>query len=169
MIQNLTYRSGTTNDIQQLKSLSLKAYGQYAQILTPENWHKLRTNLNDDRLMSKLLETSYSFVCLDGDAIVGMAFLIPSGNATDIFQHDWCYIRMVGVHPGYTGRGIARKLTETSIVKAKELSEKIIALHTSEFMDAARHMYESMGFKIFKDIPDRLGKKYWLYTLNISK
>jgi ribosomal protein S18 acetylase RimI-like enzyme len=75
---------------------------------------------------------------------------------------------MVGVHPHYTGHGIARRLTEKCIEKAKELKEVTIALHTSEFMNAARHLYESMGFKVLREIPNRLGKRYWLYTLDIQ-
>lgn len=167
MMNQLLYRAGNAEDVPQLKALSLAAYGQYSNILTPENWLKLHTNLNDEKLVSDIVEKSYSFVCVDGDKIVGMAFLLPSGNPTDIFREDWCYIRMVGVHPGYTGRGIARKLTSSCIQKAKDLNEKTIALHTSEFMHAARHLYKSMGFIMFKKIPDRLGKKYWLYTLQV--
>ncbi|HEX8331750.1 MAG TPA: GNAT family N-acetyltransferase, partial [Segetibacter sp.] len=129
---------------------------------------KLKTNLNNEELLSDLISKSYTFVCVDGDMIIGMAFLLPSGNPTDIFEKDWCYIRMVGVHPDYAGRGIARSLTQKCIEKAKELNEKTIALHTSEFMEAARHLYETIGFRILKEIPDRLGKKYWLYILDIS-
>lgn len=47
-------------------------------------------------------------------------------------------------------------------------NERTIALHTSEFMDAARHIYESVGFVKVKEIPARYGKKYWLYLLEIS-
>jgi ribosomal protein S18 acetylase RimI-like enzyme len=54
------------------------------------------------------------------------------------------------------------------IDKAKQTKEKTIALHTSEFMDAARHIYESLGFKVLHEIAPRLGKKYWLYTLDLS-
>ncbi|MDX2173612.1 MAG: hypothetical protein SFY56_10845 [Bacteroidota bacterium] len=32
------------------------------------------------------------------------------------------------------------------IAHAKQNNEKTIALHTSEFMDAARHIYEGLGF-----------------------
>jgi ribosomal protein S18 acetylase RimI-like enzyme len=167
MSKHLIYRPGSAKDVKQLKELSLASYGQYANVLTPENWHKLNTNLNNEQIFIELINKSNSFVCLDQDKMVGMAFLLPSGNPTDIFEKEWSYIRMVGVHPDYAGQGIARTLTEKCIEKAKELNEKIIALHTSEFMDAARHLYESMGFKVLKEIPDRLGKKYWLYTLNI--
>jgi ribosomal protein S18 acetylase RimI-like enzyme len=167
MNENLVYRTGSTDDVKQLKELSIASYGQYADVLTPENWLRLNTNLNNEEILSDLISKSYSFVCVDGDKIVGMAYLLPSGNPTDIFEKDWSYIRMVGVHPDYAGRGIARSLTHKCIAKAKELNEKTIALHTSEFMDAARHLYESIGFKLLKEIPERLGKRYWLYTLDI--
>jgi hypothetical protein len=35
-------------------------------------------------------------------------------------------------------------------------------------MHKARHIYESLGFTILREIEPRLGKKYWLYTLDIS-
>jgi len=49
----------------------------------------------------------------------------------------------------------------------EELKEKTIALHTSEFMDAARHIYEGLGFIMVKEIPPRYGKRYWLYRLDL--
>lgn len=169
MIMNLLlYRPSSIDDLNQIKELANASYGQYASVLTPENWNRLNASINDDKTFSGLLEQSVAFVCTDNEKVVGMAFLIPSGNATDVFQDDWSYIRMVGVHPEYTGRGIAKKLTALCIQKAKDLQEKTIALHTSEFMDAARHVYEQAGFKVLKEIPSRLGKRYWLYTLDIS-
>jgi ribosomal protein S18 acetylase RimI-like enzyme len=164
----LLYRLGAIDDLSQIKELANASYGQYATILTPENWNRLNASINDDKTFSELLEHSATFVCTDNEKVVGMAFLIPSGNGNDVFQDDWSYIRMVGVHPEYTGRGIAKKLTALCIQKAKYLQEKTIALHTSEFMDAARHVYEQIGFKVVKEIPPRLGKRYWLYTLDIS-
>ena len=168
MNKNLEFRSGTIADVKQLKALSLASYGQYAHVLTPENWLKLETALQDEDALLELIKKSHTFVCEHDDKIVGMAFLITSGNQTDIFESEWSYIRMVGVHPDYSRRGIARKLTELCIEKSKDLNEKFIALHTSEFMDAARHLYESLGFKQIREIPDRLGKKYWLYLLHLS-
>lgn len=102
--------------------------------------------------------------------IVGMAHIIPNGNPADIFKIEWSYIRMVGVNPKYQGQGqgIAKTLTQMCIYKAKQTNEKTIALHTSEFMDAARHIYESLGFKILQEIDQRFGKKYWLYTLDLN-
>jgi ribosomal protein S18 acetylase RimI-like enzyme len=63
--------------------------------------------------------------------------------------------------------GIATALTKMCIDRARALNEKTIALHTSEMMDAARHIYEKIGFTILQEIPPRLGKKYWLYTMEL--
>ena len=164
---DLLYRAGAPDDLQQLKNLGVISYGQYASILTLDNREKLYLFLYNDKGWEDLVRVSEFFVCTNMDVIVGMAYLIPSGNPTDIYPEDWCYIRMVGVHPRYTGNGIAKKLTAMCIKKARELKEKTIGLHTSEFMDAARHIYESLGFTILKEIPPRYGKKYWLYKLDI--
>jgi ribosomal protein S18 acetylase RimI-like enzyme len=75
---------------------------------------------------------------------------------------------MVGVNPNYQGQGIAKVLTRMCIDYAKQNNEKTIALHTSEFMDAARHIYEDAGFKVLKEIPPLFGKKYWIYTLDLN-
>ena len=75
---------------------------------------------------------------------------------------------MVGVKPKYRGQAIAKTLTQMCIDFAKQSNEKTIALHTSEFMDAARHIYEGIGFKVLKEIPPLFGKKYWLYTLELN-
>ena len=167
MRKDFSYREGDIRDLLQIQQLAIASYGQYKKILTEENWKQLSQFLDDEKTFVELIKMSHPFVCVTGGAIVGMAFLIASGNPTEIFQHNWSYIRMVGVHPANTGQGIARKLTILCIEKAKSLDEKIIALHTSEFMDAARHLYESIGFTMLKEIPPRFGKRYWLYNLNL--
>lgn len=162
------FRDGTHHDEKQLKNLALLSYGQFKNVLTLENWEKLRTNLANDNLFSGLLKSSKSFVCESNGELVGMAFLVPQGNPTEIFKNNWSYIRMVGVHPNFTANGIGRKLTEACIDFARSTEEKIIALHTSEFMNAARHIYESMGFKQIREIEQRYGKRYWLYLLEVN-
>ena len=54
------------------------------------------------------------------------------------------------------------------IENAEKNNEQIIALHTSEFMNKARHIYEKIGFKVIKELAPRYGKKYWLYLLDIK-
>jgi ribosomal protein S18 acetylase RimI-like enzyme len=165
---NLTYRKASIADEAQQKEVMILAYSQYSTVLTPDNWEKLNTNLHSDERFRELIHQSTGFVCCDGDKIVGAAYLVSNGHPTPLFQSDWSYIRMVGVIPGYGGHGIAKTLTKLCVELAKETGENIIALHTSEYMDAARHIYEKLGFSVLKEIDPILGKRYWIYTLELS-
>jgi ribosomal protein S18 acetylase RimI-like enzyme len=167
-MSNLTYREGTLADKESLKKLGLISYGQFSAVLGPEYWKKLEATLNDEGKWVDLIQKSKSYVCLDKEEVIGMAFIIPSGNPWEMFKAEWSYIRMVGVNPEYQGKGIAKSLTKMCIDYAINTHEKTIALHTSEFMDAARHIYENLGFKRLEEIEPRLGKRYWLYTLTLK-
>jgi ribosomal protein S18 acetylase RimI-like enzyme len=154
-------------DVDQLQQLGIASYGHFQSVLTPDHWLTLHGSLHNKQKFIDVLSIAQCFVCKHQDIIVGVAYLVPSGHPTDIFQAEWSYIRMVAVHPTYQGKGIAKTLTKMCIDAAKSNQETTIALHTSEFMDAARHIYEGIGFKVLKEIPLLYGKKYWLYTFDL--
>lgn len=164
----LTYRTGTSQDLHKLKELGLLSYGQFSHELGESHWEKMNSFLSDIHSYTGLLQNSTCFVCEDGEEIVGMAYLFPKGNPTDIFEADWSYIRMVGVHPQYGGNGIGTKLVRQCIELAIDNKEQLIALHTSEFMHAARRIYEKLGFTVIRELPPRFGKRYWLYLLDTT-
>lgn len=168
MSSPLEYRRAVPADRDALIQLGLTSYGQYAPWLTSENLDKLKGNIANTATWDGILENAAGFVCCSGNNIVGMGFLVPSGNPWDMFEADWSYIRMVGVHPQWQGHGIARQLMVQAIAHARSTGETTIALHTSERMEAARSLYHSLGFSILRPIPDRLGWKYWLYTLDLK-
>ena len=92
-----------------------------------------------------------------------MAFLVPSGNPTKIYSSETSIIRMVGVHPDASGKGIAQTLTRLCMEKAEQTGEKKISLHSAEVMYAARHIYEKLGFKKIRLLDEHYGLTYWLY------
>ncbi len=161
------YRTGTLDDLGQLLQLSVQTWSKFEALLSPEHYLALYNNISNPATYTELLSNSECFVCANDKTIIGMAFLMPGGKERDIYEAGWCSIRFVTVHPDYSGQGIGRHLTQLCIGKAKENGEKVIALHTSEIMPNARHIYESIGFKILKEIPPRFGKRYWLYTMDI--
>ncbi|MBI1837495.1 MAG: GNAT family N-acetyltransferase [Flavobacteriia bacterium] len=164
----MDYRLGVQSDIPALKELAIRSWKQYQNKLTEENWSKLLETLTNEHTYLDLLNNSNCIVCLsDQKEIIGMAFIVSKGNPTELYDKDWAYIRFVTVHPVFNGLGIGQKLTEKCITFAKKNNEQIIALHTSEIMNAARHIYESLGFTILKEIEPRLGVRYWIYTLII--
>jgi ribosomal protein S18 acetylase RimI-like enzyme len=167
MSANYTYRKAVPADQAALKALGISSYSVYAAQLETEHWEKLSAFLHDEKKLEALMQISTCFVCVFNNDLVGMAYLIPRGNPNELFEAGWTYIRMVGVSPDHKGNGIAQSLTRLCLEQAKASGEQTVALHTSEYMDAARHIYEKNGFRLLKEIPPRFGKRYWLYTLDL--
>jgi GNAT superfamily N-acetyltransferase len=163
----MQFRQATINDIHALKALALSSWQQFEVSLGKDNWNELYQALGNVNY-AVLVDSAYGVVCTVGDeAIVGMAFLVPSGNPTDIFPADWCYVRMVTVDGNYNGMGIGRCLMLRCIKRARDQGENIIGLYTAEFMSKARHIYESVGFKFVRELGERFGRKYWLYQMDL--
>ncbi len=170
MRNELTYRAANKADIEQLMALGLVAYGQLVPQLSADGWEQMKTGIGNTEMWQDLLSKAKGFVCCtSNNAIVGMAFLIPHGNPWgDIYPEDWSYIRMVGVHPEFGGSGIGRSLVTQCIDTAKQCGERTIALHTSEVMLAARHIYDGLGFRVVREIASRFGIRYWLYCMTLT-
>ena len=161
-------RTGNINDLENVRQLGMATWQQFENELTKENWEVLYNNLSSIDTYKELLLKAHSFVCEnEKNEIIGMSYLVPSGNPTEIFNAQQCYIRFVTVSQQYKGLQLGQELTKLCIEQARKNRESIIALHTSEFMNSARHIYEKLGFKIVKEIEPRLGKKYWLYEMEL--
>ena len=79
------YRIGDVNDLDQISALAFLSWKQYESILTPANWNQLYSLLVNPKTFTDLLETSHCILCETSDKqIIGMAYLVPSGNPTDI-------------------------------------------------------------------------------------
>lgn len=163
-----TYRQADLNDLPSLKSVAVEAWSPYAEKFDPEFRSEFLADLSNDTLYTGLLKKSSCIVCESNSETVGIAFLIPGGNPTAIYESGWSYIRFVSVVPAYQGKGIGRELTKRCIDLARSNGERIVALHTSELMHKARHIYESLGFVVLKELPKRMGKRYWLYLLKLE-
>lgn len=167
-LQDLNFRLGSHADIPELIQLGLVSYGQYAPLLAPGGWEQMQAGINNRDMWTHFIERAKCFLYTHEGTIVGMAFYFPSGNPWNFYPDNWSYIRMVGVHPQYEGMGIARSLTQKCIEEARATGESTIALHTSEVMNAARHIYEKIGFTVVQELPERFGIKYWLFALPLS-
>ena len=163
----MNYRVADQHDLPALKELGLASYGRLKKHLTHENWLKMETLLKSDQTFPLLVRDCHSFVCEDNGRLLGMAYLVPSGNPTKVYSAETCYIRMVGVQPDAGGKGIAQSLTKLCIEKAKETGEAMISLHSAEIMYDARHIYEKLGFKKIRLLDEHYGLKYWLYEMTL--
>jgi ribosomal protein S18 acetylase RimI-like enzyme len=163
----MLYRAVEEKDLENLIALALASYGQLKTYLTAANWKKMQAVLKSADNFPLLIRNSFGFVCEERDNLVGMAFLVPSGNPTKIYSNETSYIRMVGVHPKAVGNGIAQSLTRLCTDKATATGEHTISLHSAEIMFAARHVYEKLGFKKRRMLDSHYGLQYWLYTYEI--
>ncbi len=164
----MKYREGQHTDIEQLYALGQASYREYASALTHTNWEKMNAFLTDKDELSNLVDRCHVFIAEEGNSIIGMIFLAPSGEENNYFDTSWSYIRYLGVHPNYRGKGIGKQLTRLCIDQARDNKERFIALHTSEFMDAARSIYEHMGFRQQHDF-ELYGKTYWVYLKELTE
>jgi ribosomal protein S18 acetylase RimI-like enzyme len=167
MKTDLIYRKANSSDLNKLKALGTESYSEFSKVLTLANWNKMNSFLENDENLTNLIKISTVFVCEKESDIIGMIYLIPSGNPTELFKENWSYIRFLGVNTKFRGNGIGKKLTDLCMEYAKETNEKYVALHTSEFMDSARTIYEKRGFRKTKEI-EYLGKKYWIYLYELN-
>jgi ribosomal protein S18 acetylase RimI-like enzyme len=163
----LNYRKANEADFEQLKALGKEAYSEFVGVLSKENRAKMHAFLESDSSLKELMKQSTVFVCERNTSIVGMIYLVPSGNPTKLFQKEWSYIRFLGVSTSCRGKGIGKQLTEHCIDYARGSGERYIALHTAEFMGPARAIYEKQGFRKGKEI-EHFGKRYWIYLLELD-
>lgn len=162
------FRLGTLQDLPALKSMIFKSWQAYQDVLSREYWGSLHETLTSDATYLRLFEKATCFLIeASNTALVGAAFVVPSGNPTDIYQVDWCQLRFVSVDPAYSRQGLGEALTRYCIHWAIQQQEHTMALHTSEIMDRARYIYEKIGFEQIREIDARLGVRYWLYTLDL--
>src|SRR4051812_47726283 len=122
--KQLSFRTGTMNDLDELQELGIVSYSQFQNALTADNWSIFDNNLHNKQKFIDLLKIAKCFVSVDDEKIVGVAYIVPSGNPTEIFQADWSYIRMVAVNPAYRGQGISKTLATMCIDYAKHNKEK---------------------------------------------
>lgn len=90
--------------------------------------------------------------------LVALVDGVIAGTATiELDQHvenDWrepvapdvAHLRMLGVDPAYRRRGVARALMEAVLALAEQRGRVLVTLETTPQMQAAQHMYESLGF-----------------------
>lgn len=167
-MNSVIYRQGLALEKEKLQQLGILSYGQFKEILSPADWETMHRFLHSDKMWDQLVNGSTIFVCEENQQLIGMAYLVPSGNPTHIYPAAWSYVRMVGVDPAYRGKGIAKRLTQMCVDHARQTKEKIVGLHTSEKMNDARHIYESIGFTIYRELDPIYGMRYWLYRLDLS-
>ena len=119
-MEQFNYRKANNADVEDLKNLAITSWNQFEKDLTKDNWNQLLNTISNLKLYKNLINNSQSFICETTELnIVGMIFIVPSGNPTELFQKDWAYIRFLTVSPLHSKKGIGKELSERCITFAK--------------------------------------------------
>jgi ribosomal protein S18 acetylase RimI-like enzyme len=160
-------RDALDREFNEIASLAVAAYQEYARALTVDNWEIMRSNLLK---MTEEIDRGQLIVAAQDKELIGSVIYAPPGTSElQIFSPEWASVRRLAVSPAYRGQGIGAQLTLECIRRARQDRAKIIGLHTSELMVAARKMYEQLGFQQDIELPPRLGIKYWRYILKLAQ
>lgn len=86
-----------------------------------------------------------------GQEIIG-SVLIDGKNAA---QGEGARLRWFILAEGYQGRGIGQQLLNMALDFCRQAGFKRVYLTTFAGLDAARHLYERAGFKLYEEVEDR--------------
>ena len=131
-----------------VRKLLIDSYSQYEEVFrSPEAWSNYVQNIKDS-LDNPNVEQI--LIAKHGPDIVGSIQLFESGEKAyqrselDI-QHP--VVRLLAVHPNARGLGVAQAFLRESMDIAAASGAKYLYLHTGDIMEAARALYEWLGFE----------------------
>ena len=81
-----------------------------------------------------------------GDAVAGSVFVLPNAEDARVAQ-----LRMLYVEPWARGSGLGQRLVEKTIAFSRAAGYRRIMLWTQDCLVAARHVYQSAGFKLARE------------------
>jgi len=158
--------AATTSDFAAIAALNVAAYEQFAPHLKEGAWIVMQQNLSN---ISERARSAEFFVCREAGTVVGSVAYCPAGRGDpSVFQPDMASVLLLAVHPEHCGKGLARKLTEACIARARQDGAAAIGLFTSELMVPAQHLYRDLGFQLESELPPRHGVRYFRFILPLA-
>lgn len=144
----LHIRDATPQDRQRMRDLTLEAYAQYAQSMTPAAWAALERAV---RIGLDAQDQGIQRIVAEHDGrIVGCVMLYPpaaSAYGDMAGSASWAELRLLAVAAEARGMGVGRALVEECAHRAHDMGALELGLHTSRSMADAVRLYERMGFE----------------------
>lgn len=139
-------RDARNDERSAIAELTLRAYGEYAQTMTPTAWDGLNQAVRRTLAANDVADR---IVAADEQTLIGSVMLYPAGSdayrgATPVLSSP--EVRLLVVAPEARGRGVAAALMDECIRRAKAAGAASIGLHTSHSMHAAKRLYDRLGF-----------------------
>lgn len=128
-----------------LGELTVAAYRSLPNVM--EHQDEYDRQLRD---VARRAETSCVLVAVtpEGDLLGGVTYVSgPEDPYSEELEAGEAGMRMLAVDPSCHGRSVGRQLTRACVERARSNGRHRFVLHTGDWMPAARHLYESLGFQ----------------------
>jgi len=140
----LQIRDARESDRDAIREVTLSAFGDYAAVI-PAHWEGYRQGI-----LAALsdVKPAEQIVAEREGTVVGAVLLYPAGA---VFERSSVplacpEIRLLAVAPSARGLGIGAALMRECLGRARRSGAAAVTLHTSDFMQVGKGMYERMGF-----------------------
>jgi len=126
----------------QVAELLVRAYGAVPDFeLHPDYEPTLRD------IAARTIDSVVLVAEADGVLVGSVTYVPGRGRDFEFDLDDTASMRMLGVVPESSGRGVGTSLVRWCIDAAQAAGRLRIALHTERAMRGAQHMYASLGFR----------------------
>jgi GNAT superfamily N-acetyltransferase len=139
-----TIRQAILKERGEIEALIKEAYQEFRPLFPPDIWERWLDNL------SKAIHSKEGILLVaeSGGTLEGTVKFYPDASQAGLghWPPGSSSMRLLAVRPGSRTRGYGRLLVGECLRLARELGISRIYLYTGKFMDAARRLYEKMGF-----------------------
>jgi len=138
-------RDALPEELDRIEKLVKTAYREFRPQFPEKVWRAWMDNVSQTvRSPAGML-----IVAVVGEVIEGVIKFYPDASESGLghWPAGVAAIRILAVSPGARGRGYGTLLAAASLRRARAMRISTIFLFTGEFMHAARHIYEKLGFQ----------------------
>ena len=153
----------TNADGEAIADLNVRAYAEFAPLLAPGVWEGMQKNLTN--IAERARSAQFLVIRGEGKVIGSVGYGPAGGGDPEFFAAGMASVVLLAVAPEHRGQGLARKLITACIERARADGADSIGLFTNELMQAAQHLYLSVGFRRESELPRRHGVRYFRYVL----
>lgn len=145
MSENFLIREGRPDELDEIVALVKTAYSEFKGFFPAEHWEAWMENIRE----TVHAKAGVLLVAEEQGRIRGVVKFYPFANQARMghWPRPAAAMRILAVHPDRRGQGYGTLLTRECINRARALKIHRMFLYTGTFMEAARHIYESQGFK----------------------
>jgi ribosomal protein S18 acetylase RimI-like enzyme len=153
---DVTLREAWPEELAALEGLYTKAWSEFAGAVGPEAWERMRSGFGG---IPQRAEYSEVIVAeRDGQTAGAVLYTGPGVRPADppgplgLVPREWAYVGIIAVLPEHRGHGVGRLLVEACVDRARRDGAPSIGLGTRPVMEAARRLYERVGFRRRPDL-----------------